>query len=314
MLPELVPRPSPIPYLAGFMNFRGRIVPVMDLEVRLGFPASRYRIHHKVLLIDWNDSPFGLIVHDVLDVVEVLPNRLSAPSSSVLSGKAGEGILSGETWLGEEMVSVLNPRGMILPLAGPEPAFGAEWTAASDRAWVFFPDATEEERAILRERARALREHPEVEDPAEIRPHAVFELEGEHYGVELFRVSEFTESRDVTPIPNCPDHIVGYINLRGEVLTVIDIRGILNPNLSRVGGGCMVMVLRLKDLAVGISVDRVMDIVYPKRGDLLPVPDAVSAERRELLKWVFHHGERVLGVPDFEKILALERLVVNEEV
>lgn len=322
MLPELVPRAGPFPSLAGLVNYRGRIVPVVNLEIRLGFRPSRYRLGHKVLLLNRGLLQVGLIVHDVLDVFDIHSSLISIPTLSAFTlEKPGEGIVSGETLLGEDMVVILDPQKIAEP-AGPEKPIveggngksGMVPKGDSDRIGIFFPEATEEEREVLRQRAQALREYPKVEDPAGVQPHAVFELGGETYGTELHVVSEFTESLDVTPIPNCPDHIVGYMNLRGEVLTVIDIRGVLNPDLSGPSMGTLVMVIRLKELTVGIIVDKVLDVIYPRSTDLVPTPNVVPAEKMEFLKCAAFYGGRMIGIPDFEKILALENLAVDEEI
>src|SRR6185436_21126644 len=91
----------------------------------------------------------------------------------------------------------------------------------------FFADATAEERAILRERALGLMPAGESQDRFHLMPLAVVSLNGEYFAVDLNLVREFGTIHHVTPVPCCPPHIVGQMNLRGDILTLVDIRGAL---------------------------------------------------------------------------------------
>ena len=109
--------------------------------------------------------------------------------------------------------------------------------------------ASPEERATFRERAENLRRTAESEDFAGLIPLAVIGLNGEYLGLDLDTVREFTDDiSKITPIPCCPPHIVGNINLCGEIVTLVDVREVLNLPIAGTNQASKVMVVRMKDL------------------------------------------------------------------
>ena len=66
-LPELTPVEESPRYVAGVLNLRGRIVPVIDLNVRFGHAPRPYHLEDSVILFEWEDAIAGLIVNSVRD-------------------------------------------------------------------------------------------------------------------------------------------------------------------------------------------------------------------------------------------------------
>src|SRR5581483_10681188 len=84
----------------------------------------------------------------------------------------------------------------------------------------FCPDASDEERATFRERARSLARPVETQDFSGLLPLAVARLGAEYFGLPLPVVREFSDIAAVTRVPCCPPHVVGQMNLRGDILTL----------------------------------------------------------------------------------------------
>jgi purine-binding chemotaxis protein CheW len=83
---------------------------------------------------------------------------------------------------------------------------------------LYCPNATTEERAIFRQRADNLRQSIEISKVTnELMPLAVIGLGHEYFGLDLELVHEFTDISNLTPIPCCPNHIVGNMNLREKL-------------------------------------------------------------------------------------------------
>ena len=101
---------------------------------------------------------------------------------------------------------------------------------------LFFQHAAPWEREILLERARSLASNLEERSASQHIPLAIVGLGGEYFGVELATVREFTDLQRITPVPCCPSFIVGDMNLRGDILTVVDIRQALQMPVAR--GSC----------------------------------------------------------------------------
>ena len=178
----------------------------------------------------------------------------------------------------------------------------------------FFAHATPEEREVLEKRTHNLRKRTQEESFSGLVSYAVVGLQGEYFGMGLEAIHEFTDVNDVTPIPCCPPHIVGNLNLRGEILTLVDISGILNLPLLRSEKGHKAIVARLDQLVAGITVDEVFDVVYLHPADISPIPAAVHALNDEYIRGIAPYQDKQMSILDLPKLLNSSELVVDETV
>jgi len=178
----------------------------------------------------------------------------------------------------------------------------------------FFPEATPEERALLQRRAENLRKETISDSATGLVPYAVVGLQGEYFGLGLEVIHEFTDVTDVSPIPCCPPHVVGNINLRGEILTLVDMSGLLNLPLSRSQTSHKAIVARLDHLVAGITVDEVFDVVYLRPGDIAPVPAAIHALNDEFIRGVAPYQDHHMSILELPKLLNSPELIVDEMV
>jgi purine-binding chemotaxis protein CheW len=138
-------------------------------------------------------------------------------------------------------------------------------------------------------------------------------LGGEYFGVDLELVREFTEIGNLTPIPCCPKHIVGNMNLRGEIVTLVDIRNVLNIPTVPVSVGSPAVVIQVDDLVAGLPVDRVLEMVYLNSADMTPLPTAPSAFGEQYLRGTAFFQEKTLKFLDLAQIFTQGKLAVNEQ-
>jgi purine-binding chemotaxis protein CheW len=179
---------------------------------------------------------------------------------------------------------------------------------------LYCPSATPEERAIFRQRADNLK--PPIESLkviTELMPVAVIGLGNEYFGLALELVREFTDIANLTPIPCCPKHIVGNMNLRGEVVTLVDIRNILNLPTPPVSVGSDAVVVQVDDIVAGLPVDQVLEMVYLNTAEMTPLPTTPSDLGEQYLRGTAFFQEKTLRVLDLPKILTQGGLVVHEE-
>lgn len=191
---------------------------------------------------------------------------------------------------------------------------GSSSIATGYRERVFFAHATPAEREVLLRRAQNLQTRTEEVSFSGLAPYAVVGLQGEFFALGLEVIHEFTDVTDVTPVPCCPPHIVGNLNLRGESLTLVDISGILNLPLTRSEQGNKAIVARLDQLVAGITVDSVFDVVYLRPADISPIPAAVHSLNDEYIRGVAPYQEQQMSILDLPKLLLSPELVVEESV
>ncbi|MFC1510695.1 chemotaxis protein CheW [Candidatus Omnitrophota bacterium] len=88
-----------------------------------------------------------------------------------------------------------------------------------------------------------------------------FALGHEDYGIEILKVMEIIKIMDVTSIPKAPDYVIGIINLRGKVIPVISIRQKFNMPEEEYTSETCIVVVNLKNVLVGIVIDKVNEVV-----------------------------------------------------
>lgn len=182
-----------------------------------------------------------------------------------------------------------------------------------DRQEYFCPQATPEERAIFRERAANLILASDRQDITGLMSLAVVMLNGEYFGLDLSLVREFTDIRQITPIPCCGDFILGNMNLRGEIVTLVDIRQLLNLSGDGVNDVAKAMVVHLKDIVAGITIDEVCDVIYLQPSEIKAAPTSGHSGNNEYLRGTALYRDKILGLIDFHKIITEQELVVNQE-
>ncbi|MGP1384165.1 MAG: chemotaxis protein CheW [Thainema sp.] len=176
----------------------------------------------------------------------------------------------------------------------------------------FFPTATPQQRTVLHTRAQNLLSTLEQDNSASLTPLAVIRFGEERFAIGVEAVQEFTDIRQVTPVPCCPAHVIGNMNLRGEVLTLIDIRHLLQLQGSASRSAGKAVVVKLNDLVAGIAVDEVFDVMYIHPSNISAVPTAVHTAKQDYLRGVVAYNDLFIGVLDLPEILANGELDVNE--
>lgn len=176
------------------------------------------------------------------------------------------------------------------------------------------PSAGEKEArkrdAILRARAHALAQPPQEEMDEGI-PLVVFSLSGEKYALPTANVQEVQPLQQVCEVPCTPAFVVGVVNIRGAIYSVIDIREFLGIPGRGVAAGAKVIMVKAAGLEVGILADDVLGAISAPVSKIKPPPVARSRVREEYIRGV---TEEMIVILNLEALLSDERIIVHEEV
>lgn len=347
-LPELTPIAEAPDDFVGLLNLHSKILPVMHLALRLGYQSQECHLSDSVIVLEWKGTQIGIIVNQVHEVINI---NLEVIESQISYGRARENnsqFIAGVAKMDTSTIMLLNhenlldysDRDEVLVLGKDNNSQVEKFTnnhefkrngeelkdqrsenyrsfeskISSNFYFACCPNATPEERAIFQERADNLRRSAQNSDFTGLMPLAVVGLNDEYFGLALEVVREFTIIRNVTPIPCCPSHIIGNMNLRGEIVTLVDIRSVLNMPIANTGNASKAIVFHVDDLVAGLPVDEVFDVIYLRPLDMMPVPVAVHSRSDEYLKGIASYLEKMLSILDLPKILTKGELDVNEEV
>lgn len=167
-------------------------------------------------------------------------------------------------------------------------------------------------RTKLRNRAIAMaHEHDKERVVSEVTEVIAFTLAAETYAVESAFVREVYPMKDFTPLPGIPQHILGIINLRGQILPVLDLKKFFNLPEKGLGELNKVIIIRDDNMEFGILADVVHGNQSVENDEIQDLPPTVSPIGDEYLKGVTKDGLIILNAGN---LLADKKIVVNEGV
>lgn len=132
-----------------------------------------------------------------------------------------------------------------------------------------------------------------------------FYLNGLYFGVEVLRVQEVIRYQQMTSVPLAPRMIEGLINLRGQIVTAIDLRRRLGLPVRESGELPMNVVVRSDDGAVSLLVDEIGDVVEIEDDNYERAPETLTGIARDLINGVYKLKERLLLILDTEKTISI---------
>ena len=121
------------------------------------------------------------------------------------------------------------------------------------------------------------------------------------FGVDVLDVQEVLRFQQMTPVPQAPDVIEGLINLRGQIVTAIDLRRQLQLPRREGDQAPMNVVVRTSDGAVSLLVDEIGDVLDVDAATYERPPENLNAAARELIRGVYKLKDQLLLVLDTEK-------------
>jgi purine-binding chemotaxis protein CheW len=128
-----------------------------------------------------------------------------------------------------------------------------------------------------------------------------FHLAGHYFGVEVKRVQEVVRHQPTTRVPLAPAAVRGLINLRGQIVTAIDLRRRLDLPDRPVGEPPVNVVVETGDGAVSLLVDEIGDVLDVPEAAFEPPPEALRGPARELIRGAYKLDGRLLLVLDTDK-------------
>ena len=132
-----------------------------------------------------------------------------------------------------------------------------------------------------------------------------FYLQDLLFGVEVEKVQEVIRYQEMTRIPLSPPGIAGLINLRGQLVTAINLRHQLDLPPREGGQFPMNVVIRREDGPISLLVDEIGDVVEVDEQLFEPAPDTLHSQGREFIRGVYKLKEQLLLLLDTEKTMTV---------
>ena len=142
------------------------------------------------------------------------------------------------------------------------------------------------------------------EDP--ILQWVTFKLAGETYGINVMQVQEVLRYSEIAPVPGAPHYVLGIINLRGNVVTVIDTRNRFGLEPGDITDNTRIVIIEADQHVVGILVDSVAEVVYLRQSEMETAPNVGNEESAKFIQGVCHKNDELLILIELDKLLTDE--------
>jgi purine-binding chemotaxis protein CheW len=285
-VPEIMKVPNGEAYVEGVVSIRNDLLPIINLRAYFGMAYREITDQTRIVVVDMGDFTAGIMVDKVLevlriraDVVQPLP-KFSAQAGEQLTGVAR---LNG----GRRLILLFEPKNML--------------TADQYQAISGGQDAGSRDGEAVSVGRQALDEEHLV----------TFRIDAEEYGIKIRDVQEINRLPEVTRIPRAPHFIDGIVNLRGNVIPVLDLRKLFNLNDIEATDATRIIIVDYGGMKTGIVVDSVSEVLRFERSLIEPPPDLLSSGvDSDYVEGVgkLNDGRRMILILNLEKVIGSQKL------
>ncbi|CBL45072.1 CheW-like protein [gamma proteobacterium HdN1] len=135
-----------------------------------------------------------------------------------------------------------------------------------------------------------------------------FRLGGEIYGINVMQIREVLRYTEITPVPGAQYFVLGIINLRGNVVTVVDARRRFGLPDIETTNNTRIMIVETQGLVVGMLVDSVADVTYLRQSEIELTPNVGNDESSKFIQGVCHKNDELLILIDLEKLIEIPQV------
>ena len=139
---------------------------------------------------------------------------------------------------------------------------------------------------------------------ADHRQCVTFRLNEEIYGINVMLVQEVLRVTEIAPVPGAPSYVIGIINLRGNVVTVIDTRMRFGLPPQEMDDSTRIVIIESENQTVGIVVDSVSEVVDVYANEIETAPNVGNDETARYIEGVVSRSEELLILVDLNKLLS----------
>lgn len=141
------------------------------------------------------------------------------------------------------------------------------------------------------------------------REYVIFSLAGEFYGINIHNVENIEKKTPITRVPHTRPYVVGIINLRGNVIPVIDLRLRFGFEQREDDEDIRILIVNVDEQQIGIIVDSSSETLQLEEGMIDKAPAINPGINEDFIKEVGKHNERIIMLLDLKKVLG----IVEEE-
>lgn len=299
-------------YIIGLLNLRGQIISVVDLTKLLGIEPKPYTTDYQVLILECETKCIGIIVSSIKDVT-----RLDKKCFAPLPYKSNERIISG-IYKHKDALTALVDIDLVLDSVENVDINPSEILNKLTVPEEHYPTDPISKNKLIKRAEKLQKEVRVVTGNLNYQENYFisFCLDKEIYAINLKYVKEITKLKlvNMVSVPCVPEFITGIINLRGEFITIVDIKYFLQISKTPVSDKTKIVVVKISDIQVGILVDDVFDIEnIPTERMNLNIQSKYEKSRYTLAE-VLLSDDKIMSIFDMKKFVEDERLFIEDSI
>ncbi len=132
-----------------------------------------------------------------------------------------------------------------------------------------------------------------------------FQMVDSIYGIDVLIVKEINKLFDITPVPQSPEYVKGILNLRGQIVTIIDLSKKLGFHLTELRDENCIIIVDSMGEDIGFLVEQINDVVQADWEQVEPPPSNISGVQGKFFKGVLKNENNLIAILDVEEILNL---------
>ena len=136
---------------------------------------------------------------------------------------------------------------------------------------------------------------------------ATFRLDKELYGIDVMLVQEVQRFTEITPVPGAPSYVLGIINLRGNVVTIIDTRSKFSLPPGEITDATRIIIVEIHGQVLGLLVDCVAEVVYINKNEIEKTPNVGSDDSAKYISGVCNKNNELLILVAIESFISLNQ-------
>lgn len=135
---------------------------------------------------------------------------------------------------------------------------------------------------------------------------ATFYVGGALCGIGIISIQEINKHMEMTKVPQAPEYVMGILNLRGQIVTIIDLGKKLGLSSTKPDNKNRNIIINFNDEHVGLLVEQISDVVQADWDKVEPSPANIGGVQGEFFKGVFKTENSLIGILDVEEVLKEE--------
>ncbi len=298
-LPQLdYPQKLPSNFI-GILKYNNLTINVLDIRFYLDIEITPYSTSDKLIIVKTDETIFAIIVDKIEDVINFENNK-----TEHLPFTSDNKFIDSVYKINKETIFVLNAYALenVIRNGYPEKNIDVCSLFPTDKTSVDIL----QNRAILLLKKNNLTAISKVFSDTKF---VAFSLNNTTYCANLNYIKEFCNSKDIIPLPCTAEYILGIITIKGDFITVVDLKKFLNLSDTNYSNKSKVIIINSSNVKLGFLVDDVYEIFSVNEDTI----NNIEYSENEFITSEIIENNTVKPILNIEKIISDERLFINEE-